>query len=121
VGVVFIISVIYAFNPFQWGTAPNDTQNVTPTQTVTYTHSQPQVVNNSSNSSATNLTSNLTAVQATNIAMQNNPGYNVGQPIQGSVMVNNTNHNVWIIPLSLNGMSKTIYIDTNTGLIVLET
>ena len=53
--------------------------------------------------------------------MQNNPGYSVGQPIQGSVMVNNSNHNVWIIPLSLNGMSKTIYIDTNTGLIVLNT
>ena len=119
--MVFIIIVIYAFNPFHGSTPSNET-NVTPTQTITYSQpSQPQVVNNSSNSSTTNLTSNLTAEQAKNIAMQNNPGYNVGQPIQGSVMVNNTNHNVWIIPLSLNGMSKTIYIDTNTGLIVLNT
>ncbi|MGO9387464.1 MAG: peptidase [Methanobacterium sp.] len=100
---------------------PSNDTNVTPSQTVTYSQPQPQVVNNSSNSSNTNLTSNLTAEQAKNIAMQNNPGYSVGQPIQGSVMVNNSNHNVWIIPLSLNGMSKTIYIDTNTGLIVLNT
>jgi hypothetical protein len=119
--VVFIISVIYAFNPFH-GSAPSNDTNITPTQTVTYNQPiQPQVVNNSSNSSTTNLTSNITAAQATNIAIQNNPGYSVGQPIQGSVMVNNTNHNVWIIPLSLNGLSKTIYIDTNTGLIVLST
>ena len=89
---------------------------------MTYSQpSHPQAVNNSSNSSNTNLTSNLTMEQAKNIAIQNNPGYSVGQPIQGSVMVNNSNHNVWIIPLSLNGMSKTIYIDTNTGLIVLNT
>jgi hypothetical protein len=113
--------VIYAFNPFQ-GSNPSNNTNITPTQTVTHNQpSQPQVVNNSTNSSTTNLTSNLTVEQAKNIAMQNNPGYSVGQPIQGSVMVNNTNHNVWIIPLSLNGMSKTIYIDTNTGLIVLNT
>jgi hypothetical protein len=119
--VVFLITVIYAFNPFHGSTQSNNT-NVTTPQTVTYNHpSQPQVVNNSSNSSTTNLTSNLTAEQAKNIAIQNNPGYSVGQPIQGSVMVNNTNHNVWIIPLSLNGRSKTIYIDINTGLIVLNT
>ncbi len=122
IGVVFIISVIYAFHPFQ-GTAPNDTGNdTTPTQTVTYTHpSQPQVVNNSTNKSTTNLTANLTVDQAKNIALQSNPGYGVGQPVQGSVVVNSTNHNVWIIPLSLNGRSKTIYIDINTGLIVLNT
>ncbi len=120
IGVVFIISVIYALHPFQ-GAAPNDTGNVT-TPTVTYTHpSPPQVVNNSTKNSTTNLTTNLTVDQAKNIALQSNPGYAVGQPVQGSVVVNNTSHNVWIIPLSQNGLSKTIYIDVNTGLIVLET
>lgn len=122
IGAVFIITVIYALNPFQ-GSPTNDTINQTPTQTITpIPFPKTTKVNNSNNSSATtNGTLKLTADQAKNIAAQSRPGYNVGQPIQGSVMVNSTNYAVWIVPLSQNNVvSKTIYIDGNTGIIVLE-
>ncbi len=120
IGVVFIVSVIYALHPFQ-GSAPNNTSNVTTPQTTTYTPlNQPQI-NDTSNNSSTSNSTNLTVDQAKNIALQSYPGFSAGQPVQGSVTVNSTNHNVWIIPLSGGGGSKTIYIDVNTGLIILET
>lgn len=116
VAAVFIISLIYAFSPFH--SSPNVTvDNQTPTYITTTT--QPKV-NNSTNSSI-NTTFNLTADQAKNIASQLRPGYSVGQPIQANIIINNTNHAVWIVPLTQNSLSKTIYIDANTGLIVLET
>lgn len=117
--VVVILGVgIYAFNPFQ--TSHNVTvDNQSPTYTTPAV--QPKVNNSTNNSSSINSTFKLTAEQAKNIASQARPGYSIGQPIQANVMLNNTNHAVWIVPITQNSISKTIYIDANTGLIVLET
>jgi len=112
---VFLILMIYAYNPFQ--SKPNVTlQNQSPNNGVPIPFPQ---TNKSSNNS-TNATLKLTAEQAKNIAIQSRPGYSVGQPIEGSVMVNNTNYNVWIVPVSKNSETKTLFIDVNTGIIVLE-
>jgi hypothetical protein len=112
---VFLILVIYAYNPFQ--TRPNTTiQNQNPQNGVPIPFPKANTSTNSSNN-----TLKLTAEQAKTIATQARPGYNAGQPIQGTVMVNNTNYAVWIVPLSQNNVvSKTLYIDANTGIIVLE-
>lgn len=99
IGVVFIVTVIYALHPFQ-ASAPNNTSNATTPQTTTYAPlNQPQI-NDTSNNSSTSNSTNLTVDQAKNIAQQSYPGFTAGQPVQGSVTVNSTNHNVWIIPLS---------------------
>jgi hypothetical protein len=115
---IVIVSVIYALNPFQ-GTPDNNTlqQNSSPT-IVPVPFPKVNKANNSQNS--TNGTINVTLEQAKTIAVQANPGYNAGQPIPGTVAVNNTNYTVWIVPLTKpNTASKTIYIDIKTGLIVL--
>lgn len=122
VGVIFLVTVIYALNPFQ-GTPDNTTLNK---------NSNPGIVpvpfpkvNKSTNNtpnSTNNGTISITLEQAKTIAAQSNPGYDVGQPIPGTVVVNKTNYTVWIVPLTKpNTASKTIYIDIQTGLIVLVT
>jgi len=121
IGGIFMVTVIYALNPFQ-GTPDNNTleQNSSPTF-VPIPFPKVIKVNNSQNSSK-NGTVDITLEQAKTIAVQANPGYNVGQPISGSVTVNNTTYSVWIVPLTKpNTASKTIYIDIRTGLIVLVT
>lgn len=118
VGGILIVSVIYALNPFP-GTPDNTTlgQNSS-TTIVPVPFSKVNRANNSQN--ASNNITNITLDQAKTIAAQSNPGYNVGQPVPGTVMVNNTNYTVWIVPLTkTNTASKTIYIDVKTGLIVL--
>lgn len=122
VGALFLLTVIYAYNPFQ-GTPTNTTIDNSPTQTTTIIPF-PKITktkNTTNNTNLTNGTFKLTAEQAKKIATQSRPGYTVGTPIQGTVMVNNTNYNVWIVPLSKqNVVSKTIYIDANTGVIILD-
>ena len=121
VGVIFIITVIYALNPFQ-GTPDNTTlnQNSNPSIVPIPFPKDNKSTNNSTNT--TNGTINITLDQAKTIAAQSSPGYEVGQPIPGTVTVNKTNYTVWIVPLTKpNTASKTIYIDIKTGLIVLIT
>jgi hypothetical protein len=120
VGAVFIISVIYAMNPFQ-STPTNDTLNESSSTTIIPNPFPKITKSKNANNSSVNGTFNITAEQAKKIATQSRPGYTVGQPIQGNVVVNSTNYSVWIVPLSQNNVvSKTIYIDANTGIIVLE-
>ncbi len=117
VGVVFIATVIYALNPFQ-GTPSNDTVGqTTTTQNIVPFSKNPK--NNTTNS--TNSSFKITAEQAKQIATKSYSGYTAGQPIQGSIVVNSTGYNVWIVPLSQNDqVTKTIYIDGNTGIIVMQ-
>jgi hypothetical protein len=118
VGGIFIVTIIYALNPFQ-GT-PDNTTIENSSQTINpIPFPKVNKANNTKNDSI-NGTINVTIEQAKTIAAQSNPGYNVGQPIPGTVLVNNTNYTVWIVPLTKpNTASKTIYIDIKTGLIVL--
>lgn len=121
--VITFMVVAYAFSPFQKSSILEvQTQTSAPTGTpVPIT--QPAVNNSTTNSSTipANITFKLTADQAKNIAAQGRTGYATGQPIQGSIVLNGTNIAVWIVPLSKNNVvSKTIYIDANTGIIVQE-
>ena len=121
VGVIFVVTVIYAFGPFSFQTAPaNDTLNQTSPQTITpipFPQKAASANNTTNGSNSTNSTQ-ISAEQAKNIAAQMNPGYAIGQPTQQSLSVNGTTYSVWAVPLSQNGISKTIYIDINTGIIV---
>ncbi len=119
VGIVFILTVIYALNPFY--TTSNDTNQESGNQDIVPVPFPKTDTNNDSGNSSINITTNITAEQAKNIATQANPGYTAGEPISDSVVVNGTNYTVWKVPLSKpNSSSKTIYIDIQTGLIVLE-
>lgn len=119
VGAVFILTVIYALNPFQ-GTPSNATINQSTSTSNPFPF--PQITstnkNKTNNTNSTNTT--ITSDQAKTIATQAMPGFTAGTPLKGSVVVNDTNYNVWIVPLTQqNTASKTIYIDSNTGVIVL--
>lgn len=119
IGVVaiLIISVIYALNPF-----PPTPENDTVQQTTTTTIIPFPKVNKENKSNSTNDTVKITLERAKEIAAGKYPGYTVGDPFSGSVTVNNTTYNVWIVTLNRqNTASKTIYIDVNTGNIVLDT
>ena len=122
-GVIAILVGVYAYNPLT-PAYTNDSLNQTSTQTIIpIPFSQSKIsANNSSQTTNTNGNgTKLTAEQAKKIASQSRPGYTAGQPLQGSVVVNGTTYSVWIVPLSQNiAVSKTIYIDSNTGIIVLE-
>jgi hypothetical protein len=117
VAAVLIISVIYALNPFPL-TAPNDTMEQTTTTTNIIPFPKITKVNNNTSD---NSTIEITLERAKTIAAQQRPGYTVGNPVKGSVVVNNTTYPVWIVPLlTQNTVSKTIYIDLYTGNIVFE-
>lgn len=122
VGIVVLIILLYAFNPFQAKTnltGENDSQipQTTPVPT-------PQPTTDSVNSSnSTNGTGNttylITEEQAKQIALQGNIGYTAGDPLQGTVVVNQTTAVVWIVPLSKNSQfSKNVYVDVNTGYVI---
>jgi hypothetical protein len=121
--VITFMVVAYAFNPFQKSSS-YEVQNQTPAPAGTPVPITQPNFNKSANNSSdfpANITFKLTADQAKNIATQARPGYTTGQPLQGSVVLNGTNIAVWIVPLSKNNVvSKTIYIDANTGIIVQE-
>jgi hypothetical protein len=115
VGVVVVIILIYAYGPF------NGTPVVNVTNDTSAPISNPQLVpvnspsgNNSSNS---NVTVNITAQKAKEIASL--PGYVTGTPTSGSIVINNQTVPVWIVPLSLNGkLAKDVYVDKTNGNIV---
>ncbi|MBI5680748.1 MAG: peptidase [Methanobacterium sp.] len=115
-GIITVIIVIYAFNPFA-GTPNVQIQNQTPeTPAVT---PPPAVVtpnNTTANRTNVNITTNgtgtfqITAEQAKKIAAES--GYITGEPIKGIYNV----INVWIVPLMKNNkIVKNVYIDASNG------
>lgn len=121
-GVVVLIILIYAFNPFQAKTnltGENDTQ--VPQTTIVPTQEPTTDTVNSSNT--TNGTGNdtylISAEQAKQIALRDNIGYTAGDPLQGTIVVNQTTAVVWIVPLSKNSQFvKNVYVDVNTGYVI---
>ena len=126
-GIVVFAVLIYAFNPFH---STSDIQYVQgPTESPATTSTPPVVTSNNStvsnNTSSTNITngtnvtSQISSDVAKNIAAGANPGFTAGQPTQGTVIVNNTVVSVWIVPITNNmAVSKTVYVDSTTGMIV---
>jgi hypothetical protein len=125
VAVVVFMLVAYAYNPFQAKTTET-TANQTPTSSVPVTQT-PVATNNST--STTNSTNNsgtnhflVSAAQAKSIALSQNPGYTASEPIQGTIVMNQTTIAVWIVPLSKFGQpARTVYVDVNTGKVVNTT
>ncbi|MDO5835705.1 MAG: peptidase [Methanobacterium sp.] len=126
VGVIVFILVIYAYNPFQpKANVTSTNENYMPPDTYLPVTQTPEVTNNSENSSVDNSTKNtflITADQAKNIAVSQNPGYKASEPFQGTIVLNQTTIVVWMVPISKLGQpSKTVYVDVNTGKIVNTT
>lgn len=122
--VVFIV-VFYAYHPFTGSAVNNTTQNQDEPQSadVVAVPFQQAGSNNSTVSNNTTVSNaTITSDEAKNIAEQSQAGYTAGDPTQGSINVNGAETSVWIVPLSKNNaVSKTLYIDANTGKIVQET
>jgi len=122
VGVVVLIILIYAFNPFQAkaNVTLNNDSPVVPTTTVTVPQPNTGTVgsNNSTNTSE-NITFLISAEQAKEIALRANIGYTAGDPLQGTIVVNQTTVVVWIVPLSKGSQfKKNVYVDVNSGIII---
>jgi hypothetical protein len=51
--------------------------------------------------------------------LRDNVGYTAGDPLQGTVVVNQTTAVVWIVPLSkYSQFVKNVYVDVNTGNVI---
>ena len=126
-GVVILGLVFYAYHPIVGSPDNNNTtqvQQATQPTTVTTVPFTQSGSNNTtaSNNTTSNSTSQITAEQAKNIATQSVQGYTAEEPTQGSINVNGASTSVWIVPLSKNNVvSKTLYIEVNTGKIVQKT
>lgn len=124
-GVVVLCVVFYAYHPFTGAAVNNTTQNQDQPQSadvVAVPFQQAGSNNSTVSNNTTTSNATITSQQAKNIAEQSQSGYTAGDPTQGSINVNGTGTSVWIVPLSKNNaVSKTLYIDANTGKIVQET
>jgi hypothetical protein len=120
VGVVVLVILVYAFNPFQAKTNLTENNDSVVPQTTTVPTTTPTSSVDSSNS--TNDTGNLTYLiseeQAKKIALQGNVGYTAGGTLQGTIVVNDTTVVVWIVPISKGSITKNIYVDVNSGKII---
>ena len=125
--VVVLCVVFYAYHPFTGAAVNNTTQNQDQDQpqsadVVAVPFQQAGSNNSTVSNNTTSSNTTVTSQQAKNIAEQSRSGYTAGDPTQGSINVNGAETSVWIVPLSKNNaISKTLYIDANTGKIVQET
>lgn len=122
VGIVIIIIVAYAFNPFKSETnitANNESVSVNPVTNMPFDQSSSNSTVNSNGTS--NSTSELTMEQATNIAIQANPGYTSGETSKETMVINGVTISVWKVTLTKSGApSKTLYINAISGKIEKE-
>ncbi|MGZ7046973.1 MAG: peptidase [Methanobacterium sp.] len=122
--IITIIIVVYAYGPFksdvkaevQNNTSVDPIPASTPPSTVSNNTTNP-TISNVNVTGGTNGTFQITLDQAKKIASQ--PGLTAGQPTKGTVVSNNNNIPVWIVPLMKgNVVAKRIYVDGATGVIV---
>jgi hypothetical protein len=119
-GAVIFIIIIYAYvNPFS-GTADNSTQQlqISPTPATPLTYSTISSNNTTGNNSTINGNFTVTSAQAQSIAQNAFPGYSIGSPTQGNVVVNGTAHSVWIVSAKNSTVSKTVFVDASSGTII---
>ena len=120
VGVIILIIIFYAyFIPYYGTPEPSlQTNQVSTTPAAPLPYYVPAVNNSTSNNSTTSGNFTLTADQAKNIALNAFPNYIIGAPtFQNNLNINGTIYSAWVIPVTLNGTSKTVYID-NSGSII---
>ena len=124
VGLIVLLIIIYAYNPFVPKANINNTSNQTSYSSpiILMPYDQSSGNSSSNNTNETNGTFQLTAEQAKNIAIQARPGYTAGDPAQETIVIDGITIAVWKVPLTKTGStSKTLYIDLTSGRIVKET
>lgn len=115
-GIIALVIVIYAYNPFQ-GTREVIVANesTTPQTPRTMPFNVSSNDNNNTNQTPNNV--NITSQQAKEIASL--PGFRTGEPVSGTLKVNNENVPVWIVPLyQENKLAKEVYVNRTDGIIV---
>jgi len=124
-GVIVVIIAAYVFNPFSHPNVVMDNNTTNVSQAPVSPPAAPTVApNNTTSNFTTNITNTsgnfkISADQAKKIVTDANPGFTVGQPTQGNIMINNVTTAVWIVPLmSGSTVTKNIYVDASTGIIV---
>jgi len=121
VAIIFVIIVVYAFNPFH-SNSNVEVQNESTDNAVAAPSAPAVTTNNSTANTTVNSTNNSTfqisADVAKNIAAGAYPGYTAGQPTQGNVTINSTLYSVWIVPITQASITKKIYVDLSTGTVV---
>jgi hypothetical protein len=120
VGVGVVIIIIYAyFVPFSGTPEPSLQANQsTPAQVVPVPYVIPGANNSTNNTSNTTGNFTLTADQAKNIAHNAYPNYTVGSPaFQNNININGTVYSAWVVPITLNNTSKTVYVDKSGSII----
>jgi hypothetical protein len=123
VAVVVLLLLLYVFNPItpQADSEFNDTSSLAPS-IINMPYDQSTGNTTNTNNGTSNVTTQLTAEQAKNIAIQARPGYNAGDPVQETIVINGITIAVWKVPLTKTGSTpKTLYIDLTSGRIVKET
>ncbi|AIS32203.1 PepSY domain-containing protein [Methanobacterium formicicum] len=121
VAVVVFMLVAYAYNPFQSKTNQTVVNGSYVPPTTPTPVSQNSAVSNESNNLSNNTNNSflISAEQAKKIAMRDNRGFTASEPMQGTIVVNQTTIAVWVITLSKSSQSsKTVYVDVNTGKII---
>jgi len=116
IGVITLVVLLYAYNPFAPRPSGNVTNDIAPAIAP-----QPVPVNDQSSNNSTNSTPEgnftISKEQAKLIAKES--GYKTGDPRAGTIMINNQNVSVWIVPLYINDkMAKEVYVNSITGVIV---
>lgn len=124
-GIIVLIITVYAFNPFS--SSPNIEVQSGNAYTPTSTPKQAPMVSNNSTSNnttdefltnGTNGTFQISADQAKQIALNDNPGFTAGEPVQGTLTINNNVVSVWKVPLMKEGaQSREVYVNSETGMI----
>ena len=123
-GVIVVIIIAYAFNPFNHPAVVTDNNTTTDNSPAPVAPPAPTVAPNTTSNFTTNITNTsanfkLSADQAKKIVTDANSGFTAGQPTQANIMINNVTTAVWIVPLmSGNTVTKNIYVDASTGIIV---
>ncbi len=117
-GVFVLLIIIYAyFIPFSGTPDLSLVQNqITPAPVVPVPFTQPAVNNSTSTTNGT-----LTADQARNITLSANQGYTAGSITQSNLVINGIVYPVWIVSITNNNTSKTVYVDVTSGKIIQST
>ncbi|MCG2828434.1 hypothetical protein [Methanothermobacter sp. K4] len=113
IAIIATLVTLYSYSSFNHGERVrlSDSTQIQP-QPQPVPVSVPNMTDN-----RTNTTENVTAEEARQIAAES--GYTAGQPTRGSINLNGTDVEVWVVPLQRGGRTvKEVYVSMEGGQIV---
>jgi len=113
IAIIAILVTVYSYNSFNHGERVrlSDSTQIEP-QPQPVPVSVPNITDNKTDTSE-----NVTAEEARQIAAES--GYTAGQPTRGSINLNGTAVDVWVVPLQRGGRTvKEVYVSMEGGQIV---